>query len=55
MFDAGQDICWILLWENRVVGTLTLLGGGYVMTRKSALAARCIMGICLAFNYGLFK
>lgn len=28
MFDAGQDICWILLWEIRVVGTLTLLGRG---------------------------
>ncbi len=50
MFDAGQDMCWILLWEIRVVGTLTLLGGGgggYVMTWQSALAAGCIMGICL--------
>ncbi len=38
------------------MGTLTLLeAGGYVMTRQSALAAGCIMGICLELIYALFK
>ncbi len=40
------------------MGTLTLLGerwGGYVMTQQSALATRCIMGICLELIYALFK